>query len=263
MIDGKRYSRREVTPVDPADRAQLDAALAPGCGDRVAHYIKVAAGYLESKGLPAAPTVYWWQSLNAWRPELPHPEARRPYPIEPDKTEVDRLHQLLDAATGGRGQSSGAPVTVGIESRLLSYHLSELGYARDSLEELAARIIVLAHLLRQAKRESLKLNLAMELQEAATLARVYGMEISTAKRNGSRAKAFEWAKELADELKAKYSKFPAAWNSIPKGDGGDKRYADHEVWREGEVLRASNSEAGDSRLSKESFRTGYFSKVKL
>lgn len=254
MIDGKRYSRRETTRFDPADPDQLRRALAPGCGDRVEHYRTMSARFLESQGLPAAPVVYWWQELQEWRVELPPPESRELYGPPPEQADLDRLRRLL----GPLREAGCAPAPVGLASRSLTHHIAELGHERDSLPDLAARIVVLGSMIENAKRVETKIELAMQLQEAATLARVYGLDSIENRKNAKAGRGKPWALELARELKTKYPKLTQkAWQSIPEGDGDERRYAGWEVWRDDDTLHADDGKRR-VRLTREQFRKKYF-----
>ena len=72
----------------------------------------------------------------------------------------------------------------------------------------------------------------------------------------------KWANILAEELKASYSSFPKAWESIPD-DHEPLNIDGYRVWRDldADKLHAAGS-SGDDEIKRESFRTGYFSKNK-
>ena len=76
--------------------------------------------------------------------------------------------------------------------------------------------------------------------------------------SGGRKKQ-QWAMERARDLLARFpgAKFKELWNAIPEGEDEFSQYDGYEVWREGDLLKASGRDAKGGRereLSKEQFR---------
>ena len=68
-----------------------------------------------------------------------------------------------------------------------------------------------------------------------------------------------WAIRLAETLAAEHARFRNAWDAIP-GSGTECFIAEHEVYRDGDMLCATHDKTGRTdELARESFRTGYFS----
>jgi hypothetical protein len=234
QIDGKRFSRREQrTPetweelegvFQEEGRLNEDGSRSIGGWQEFAENVRGwAAGFLEGRGLPSATHLYWTKGGKRPQRECPPREA-----------------------FGG--------------FRTIDAHIKALGYARDSLEDLAARMIWNAHLLLETDNSDHAILAAMELMKARTLAVVYGMESETAKKNAQKSKKKAWACELARDLAGSHETFADAWKYLER-QGEVGFFSGYEVYRDGDCLCATNDRTGESEpcLSREAFRTGYFS----
>jgi hypothetical protein len=187
-------------------------------------YTSRAADYLRSKCLPFSPMM-WKTSGGEWIQDEPaEPKGRR------------NIHQ----------------------------HMKALGFDRDSLEDLAARVISRADTLR-ACCEKGRLNSAvyeaMELERAALLFRVYRMESEGGAKGGKKSKRRRWAETIAMWLKQRTDGMTKdeAWKAIPErleeieDDEGDVQF-----YRDGDVLVALVDGIEQRGLSKTTFLKRYF-----
>jgi hypothetical protein len=225
--DGKRFSKRARTELEPCELRQYceergrpngkGGFMLGGWRHEVAGSVKAATAYLESKGLPTTFKVFRSRSSEKWQAEPPDPDDFK-------------------------------------AMRTLDIHIQALGFPRDSMEDLAARIITLSARLESASGDH-AIEAALRYSEARTLARVYGLESATNKENSGKPRKRQWAVDLAEKLAATYDNFPEAWAALKEED-------DSNIFISGEFLKFSSFADGDDQIRKESFRTGYFTEAK-
>lgn len=227
-VTGRRFTRREsieYTNAKELARAFAKAGRPAGKGyvmgmsltERVTRMAENAAKLLEARELPAFPTVY----------------------------------------TDTEGNLTGEPpANFKSKASLDNYIIKQKGHPHDSPEGFAAQIITLAERMKRETGEA-QLAHAFALGELRAMAKAYGIEAGTNRKNAKGERRREWALHFAQYLREKHKTFPEAWESIPE-DG--MRFGDREIYRDDDTLCASSHEHGDDRIKKESFRTGYFCK---
>lgn len=148
---------------------------------------------------------------------------------------------------------------------------SQAGYAARLLQDMSSieeRFKVISDTCGDSKELR---HLIFELFELGALTKEaelkYQWGSAPGKRAGMAKKSKVWAVELAKSLNMQISKdtslkFNDVWKGIPEGEGGYESYAGFEVYRQGDLLKASSYEYGDDEIKKESFRTGYMTKKK-
>ena len=105
------------------------------------------------------------------------------------------------------------------ETFLSHYVIKELGYNKDSLVGLTARILTIIEQLKTAKNKD-ALMLAYEFGEAITLLNVYSIESNQNKKNSGKSRKKQWAVKLAEHLVNENPnlKFPEYWGMIPENE---------------------------------------------
>ena len=236
IVDGKRFSKRtrvEIAPEDLPAVAKQHGTLngkgsytVGGWWASVQEGVVAAVAYLESARLPSTPVLFKSHRSGEWQAEPPEKED-----------------------FGG--------------IRSLEHHFKQLKYSRDSLEDLASRIICSADRLEKVPPEK-SYEIVMAYTEARTLARVYGLESSTASNNARYSRKKAWAIELAEELVGgEYGNFPEAWRSLRKRARGDSVLGEYGGQDVELILDHDELIAEDgTKIKRESFRTGPFKEVK-
>ena len=176
-VEGKRHSRIEITsgPIKELFKrfGQPDGKGGYRIGSKFSDHIAAiknrAASILRTGGLPDVPNVYFTKSApGTWQTKVP-PEA--------------------DFA----GACS------------IDYYVRQRGFARDSRQDLAARI--LATTARMEANPSEAPRLAFELGQLCMLLRVYAAESAPGRKGGSlgpltkRQRATEWRRKVAPAVK--------------------------------------------------------------
>jgi hypothetical protein len=126
----------------------------------------------------------------------------------------------------------------------LDHYIAQRGYARDSLEDFAARIIVTRHRLGEWPAEQRE-ELAFKLGELATLVRVYGISIRAAAKGGSKSDQKPWAVEMMRELRESYpnESIRGMLLRLPTDDGDG--VVGCSVWRDRKRVYWRDNETGE------------------
>jgi hypothetical protein len=279
QIDGKRFTQRERVTIEGGlldyarcygrENGKGGYVIGESFGERIASLQAVAVKFLKQQNLPHTPMVY--KVANAPKEWV---ESDDPEDVE-HAIQKYELSCKLHGDDIGRPPISGLKLKEGIEARwemdeppkernlgsaLLDNHISNLGYKRDSFEDLAARIITEIFLLQQRPTEQ-KPEIAFNLGQLAMTARVYSLESLVNEKNAKQSKKQQWAIDLAGDLKNKgYIKFPDAWGAIPEDDDYSDDLSVKKTIKDGEEGVEYLDVNPPDFLTKESFRTGYFVK---
>jgi hypothetical protein len=126
----------------------------------------------------------------------------------------------------------------------LDHYIARRGYARDSLEDFAARIIVTRHRLGEWPAEQRE-ELAFKLGELATLVRVYGITLGSAAKGGAKSERKAWAVEMMRELRERYAgeSIRGLFKRLPTDDGDS--LVGCSVWRDRKFAYWRNNETGE------------------
>ena len=243
--EGRQFSKREIVefgddldafsehlkkigkPVKRAD-GRTSYRIGSGWREKAERAREVGAAYLRSKGLPG--------SSDVWRPKGQNPapwrEGRHEAPMHDERA---------------------------LERRTIDSCIRQMGFERDSREDIAARLVLTATRLEQhleSGETDPAIDQAVMLGELLFLAKVYEIQSATNRRSASKSKRKDWAVDLANELAALGVTFPEAWEVID--EDGIKIYRGQEGDGK-EYVYFSGHEEGDDKIERESFRTGYFS----
>lgn len=172
-IEGKRWSKREITEYesweealqDPAWRHAEDSSLTlPGLDTRLAAAAEGAREVLRKHGLPDSAKVYWRDSskTDEWQ-----------------TTPID--WRSLTTING-------------VKMQTIEKYVRSIGYERDSLVDLCARVLVEYEKFLNNTSHGARLEAAFELGQILAYARAYGLEsiINAKRQRKQRSKRGIW-----------------------------------------------------------------------